>query len=238
MLKTGLPYDIDDLEEISNNGAIVNLDNINFNGIDKDQLIKTIYIYLRNTGFDNITLNFANTEYSFKEEFLKYYLMGNIEYEIQECNETWMKILGLYYNMDFPINSILTKDEIYIFIKNNEDYIHEITQFLCSLPIFPISKLNLENDEKLDLNMEKCDELICNNSVIGIIKNIFFMDLFLVMDFKEPVYYTKIFTEENNDLFEAILKYTPFTALLYGMCQDNWDNFLTALEDHINTLKG
>lgn len=233
-IKTGLPYDINQMTDISEHGAIIDMSNLNYPNINKEDNIRVTYIYLRNTGYSNIDLDFSNTEYSFKEQFLLYYLKGDIEYIFEECTNTWIKIIGFYNQQDFPIESILTNEEIENFIKNNKDYLEEINRFIISLPLYPISRLDFNKDEKLDFNeIETVEDKLFNNSICDIIRNQYFMFIYDTLENDTPVFYKSIFTEDNNELFDTILKFTPFSVLLYGMGQENWSEFVSDVENLI-----
>jgi hypothetical protein len=53
MIITKLPYEEDMFEDISNNGAIIDM--------SKNELdIRTTFIYLRNTNFNNIKFDFSS----------------------------------------------------------------------------------------------------------------------------------------------------------------------------------
>ena len=58
MIKTGLPYDFETMQQIMQEGAIVDVTNISYPSIPKEDNVKTSLIYLRNTNFDNVHLDF------------------------------------------------------------------------------------------------------------------------------------------------------------------------------------
>lgn len=236
-INTGLPYDFDLLNEINEKGAIVDLSNINYPNLDETDNIKITFIYLRNTGYENIDLDFSKTSFEFKEKFLLYYLQGDIEYKLKECNDTWIKILGFYNNQNFPVKSFLSEEEIIKFINNNLEYLKNLNTFIISLPLYPISKMTFDDDTNLDLeDIEKTENIICNNSICGIISNPYFMYIYETIEQSEPCFYSKIFTLENNELFNTIINHTPFATILYGMCQDNWSEFTNGLEEILKTM--
>ena len=56
MIQTGLPYTPELMKDISEQGAIVDMSSINFpEGVENST--RTVFIYLRNTGFKNIVLD-------------------------------------------------------------------------------------------------------------------------------------------------------------------------------------
>jgi hypothetical protein len=231
MIHTGLPYDMDILGNIDNEGAIVDMSNLNYPGIQKEDNVRVSYIYLRNTAFNNVTLDFSQTSYEFKRDFLLFYINGDIFYEIESCTNTWIKILGLYNQQDFPIDTILTQDELYQFIKENITEIAKLNNIIASLPIYLFLRLNIEDPENFNFNdIETDDTTTCNDNITFIIKNQFFNFLYESLNADTPKIYSNLFTETNNLLFETIMQYTPFGILLYGMNQPDWSKFVDGLE--------
>jgi hypothetical protein len=231
MIHTGLPYDMDILGNIDNEGAIVDMSNLNYPGIQKEDNVRVSYIYLRNTAFNNVTLDFSQTSYEFKRDFLLFYINGDIFYEIESCTNTWIKILGLYNQQDFPIDTIFTQDELYQFIKENITEIAKLNNIIASLPIYLFLRLNIEDPENFNFNdIETDDTTTCNDNITFIIKNQFFNFLYESLNADTPKIYSNLFTETNNLLFETIMQYTPFGILLYGMNQPDWSKFVDGLE--------
>ena len=231
MIHTGLPYDMDILGNIDNEGAIVNMSNLNYPGIQKEDNVRVSYIYLRNTAFNNVTLDFSQTSYEFKRDFLLFYINGDIFYEIESCTNTWIKILGLYNQQDFPIDTIFTQDELYQFIKENITEITKLNNIIASLPVYLFLRLNIEDPENFNFNdIETDDTTTCNDNITFIIKNQFFNFLYESLNTDTPKIYSNLFTETNNLLFETIMQYTPFGILLYGMNQPDWSKFVDGLE--------
>lgn len=231
MIHTGLPYDMDILGNIDNEGAVVDMSNLNYPGIQKEDNVRVSYIYLRNTAFNNVTLDFNQTSYEFKRDFLLFYINGDIFYEIESCTNTWIKILGLYNQQDFPIDTIFTQEELYQFIKENLTEIAKLNNIIASLPVYLFLRLNIEDPENFNFNdIETDDTTTCNDNIIFIIKNQFFNFLYESLNADTPKIYSKLFTETNNLLFETIMQYTPFGILLYGMNQPDWSKFVDGLE--------
>lgn len=231
MIHTGLPYDMDILGNIDNEGAVVDMSNLNYPGIQKEDNVRVSYIYLRNTAFNNVTLDFNQTSYEFKRDFLLFYINGDIFYEIESCTNTWIKILGLYNRQDFPIDTIFTQDELCQFIKENITEIAKLNNIIASLPVYLFLRLNIEDPENFNFNdIETDDTTTCNDNIIFIIKNQFFNFLYESLNADTPKIYSNLFTETNNLLFETIMQYTPFGILLYGMNQPDWSKFVDGLE--------
>ena len=206
MIYTGLPYDMDILSNIDNEGAVVDMSNLNYPGIQKEDNVRVSYIYLRNTAFNNVTLDFSQTSYEFKRDFLLFYINGDIFHEIESCTNTWIKILGLYNQQDFPIDTIFTQDELYQFIRENITEITKLNNIIASLPIYLFLRLNIEDPENFNFNdIETDDTTTCNDNIIFIIKNQFFNFLYESLNADTPKIYSNLFTETNNLLFETII---------------------------------
>jgi hypothetical protein len=78
MINTGLPYKLEEITEISETGAAVDMSDVNFPGIDDDKQIATALIFLRNTGFKNVSLDFSKCDYETKCKYLTEYLTSEI----------------------------------------------------------------------------------------------------------------------------------------------------------------
>lgn len=229
----GLPYDTSLMNEIKENGAIIDMSNINYPSIPSSDNVRISYIYLRNTDF-NVDLNFDNCDYQFKEDFVYFYMFGDITYDIKEMNDTWMQIMIMYNNQYTDIltnRSILTKDEITKFIEKYKDKIDLINKFLFSLALFPIYRLNNVDLPKDDVQV--LDEKPFTENVYGLIKHELFNPFLTLDGIDKPIYFKQYFTENNNQLFELIAKYTPYAALLHGLfnsSSEDWSNFVNNLE--------
>lgn len=230
MINTGLPFDFDDMSSIAEEGAIVDMSNLNYPLIDESENVKTSFIYLRNTDYQNIDLDFSKVSYDIKEQFLIFYLEGDIEYSIKELSNTWIKILLKYKNIDEDVCSILTDDEIKMFISNNESLVSNLEIFAYSLPLFSISRLDTE-DFEFDFDTIKKTDYKFNANVCSIIQNNLWNLIYIETPNTEPMFYTNMFVDDNNLLFETIMKYTPFSVLLYGMNnQEEWKEFASMIQ--------
>ena len=236
-ISSGLPYDMDKMNTIKENGVIVDMSNIHYPSIAQEDNVRVTYIYLRNTDFDDVELDFKNTSYDFKKQFVKFYLMGDIEHNIPEMNETWIKILGAYCNQYFEANSILNGHEISQFIEEEKDLVVQVLTFIYSLPLYPISRLDMEKDEAIVDDIQHVQGKPINDNICGIIKDSYFNILFSADIGITPIFYDDIFTESNNKLFEIITMYTPFTTLLYGMNQPHeWNTFMDGMVETLTEV--
>jgi len=238
MLNSGLPYSDEILNKPMDEHLIVDMSDIKFDGILMSQYANISIIYLRNTDLKNIKLDFTKSDYDFKCDMLKQYLIGDIEYQIVELDDTWLKILGMYYNTSYNTNDcILTDDEMKKFIEDNEKLIIDVLTFCFSLPLYPLSRLDMVEEDKFTFDdvTHICGKPF-NSNICNLIKNECFMLLFDNNDISiKPHFYDDIFTESNNKLFECVSKYTPFTALLYGMSSgDGWKEFSKGLAEYVD----
>ena len=215
-IKTGLPYKEEDLSFIQNNGAIVKMEKINFPSINIENQIETSLIYLRNTGFQ-VIYDFSQCSFERKSKFLIQYLTLEYELNIPELVSTWLCILN--YINDSKITtkpSILSQDEIIKFIKLNQGLILNIFKVILSLPVYLALRLKqspFQNDIKEN------NSFYLNNNIILLFQFQEFLYLYQNKLSLELENFTKIFTMENNQLFNSINQKLPFGYLLYGLVQ-------------------
>lgn len=230
MIKTGLPYDFDIMEQIEQEGAIVDISNTSYPCVD--DIERTTLIYLRNTDFKKIILDFSNLSYQQKEKYLQLYLIGDIEYNIKELTNTFINIFGKYKNIILNIESILTDEEENIFIKNNQELLLELDSFVYSLPLYSISRLETEDFTFSFDNIIKTD-FVFNMNICDLIKHPSWNLFYEESPYNNIKFYTKMFSEDNNKLFETVMKFTPFSILLYGMNNpEEWKNFINLINQY------
>lgn len=199
MLKTGLPYAMEDMSKVYEEGAIVDMNNINFPVVDIDRQIRTSFIYLRNTSFNNVTLDFSKCSYESKAKFLIEYLTCDIVFYNDLLKTSWLNIL---FNKNFLVNkynSILTEQETIRFINENKEFIEELETFINSLSLYLISlnklfTLDFKDIEQSSFFLNSNTYSLIEDSNIGM----------LISNLKHtPKFYSKIFTLENNKLRES-----------------------------------
>lgn len=238
MIKTGLPYDMGSMDEIKNNGALVDMSDINFPGIPDDKIQRTTFIFLRNTGF-NVTLDFSNCDYTLKEKFLLSYLNEDIDVKENEFASTYVKIFNKMVDNNIDIESILSDDEINLFIDRNKDFINKLLRFIISLPIFAMFYFSL-NDKAYTLDdIEKTDDNVINENFYHIISNEKLVSVFDNSLNISPMFYNTIFRLENEKLFHSVEK-LPFFSILHGLStlpEDEWKNMLKTFDEFENTTK-
>ena len=87
MLRTKIPYQIERIEEIRECGAVVDVSNPIFPGIEQDKQLRTTLVFLRNTGFD-VELDFSGCSYEEKRDYLLLYLKDKIDVKYKEFSNT------------------------------------------------------------------------------------------------------------------------------------------------------
>lgn len=246
MLTTGLPYDMGSMDEIKNDGAIVDMSNINFPGIPEERIYKTTFIFLRNTGF-NVILDFSKCDFDRKEKFLLAYLNENIDVVQNEFAITYVSILNRMIGSPTIFECILTLEEIDTFIERNKELLSKVLSFMMSLPIFALYYFSLNNEAYTVDDIEKCDDDLISSNIYHIVSTPEYVSLFGMelndivgkYDFNGPKFYTKIFTGENIDLLTAVEK-LPFFSILHGLCNlnsEDWNGFLENFESFKNGIK-
>lgn len=231
MIKTGLPYSTENMSEIYSNGAEVDMSNIDF-PTNQDKY-RTTFIYLRNTNFNNINLDFSKCSYEEKERFLLEYIKSDITVELFPLIYTWQCLLT--YKSCKPYFS---DDEAKKFLKNNSFFIEEMKSFYLSLPIYLFSRLKLVDLDFKDI--EKIELFEGGRNCYFLIQNEFISYLNAInSDFDKPKFYTKHFTEDNNVLFEFIQGLDIY-SLIQTMTESSEEDFkkiLKGLEDFENQRK-
>lgn len=225
--RTGLPYDMNVMEEIKENGAIVDMSDIKFPGIPADKVQRTTFIFFRNTGFD-VKLDFSNCSFEEKEQFLIAYLLERIDVKQTEFATSYVKILNRAVGNDIDVECIMTNEEIDRFIENYKDDISDFLQFAVSLPLFAMYYFSLNNQAYDMSEFEHTDDDKFSDNFYHIISTDGFIALFDHDITLPPLFYDKLFTFENHKLLEAIQN-LPFFAILHGLCTtstEDWEAML------------
>lgn len=217
MLKTRIPYDIEKIEEIRDHGAIVDVSSPNFPGIEKDKQLRTTLVFLRNTGF-NVELDFSKCTYEEKREYLLLYLQEKIEIKNKEFSDTWVKILMEYIGIESDKPCFLNEEELTTFISENSEYISHVVNFIYSLVLYAMKRYSLEDKAYSFEDFETSDTDDISDNICQIIK---VPEIIMIYSTDNtPVFYNKVFTIENNKLFDAIQR-LPFISLLFGLGKYN-----------------
>jgi len=231
-IRTGVPYAPEQMAEIYEHGAVVDLSKVNFPTCKTlEENMHALFVYLRNTGY-KVTFDYTNMTYEQKVALLKEYLDTKIDYEIQELSTTWLSVLYacLGERIDGMV-SILNDLELVTMQSAEFTYIEKIWKFLVSVPLFLIKMLDTETSED---EAEKTDEDFNLVNFYYILKQDEIDDLIVkAAGDIPPRDYVKIFTEDNKKLFEC-MQGCAFTTMLLGLVNSTSDEFKDFLTDVTN----
>lgn len=221
MIKTGLPYSTENMSEIYSNGAEVDMSNIDF-PTNQDKY-RTTFIYLRNTNFNNILLDFSKCSYEEKAKFLLEYIKSDITVELLPLIYTWQCLLT--YKSCKPY---FNDEEAERFIKENQNTLQELKEFYLSLPLYLFTRLKLV-DMDMD-NLTRKDFNYGRNSYF-LIRNEF-IDYLSAQnpDFNSPILYTQHFTPDNEVLFDY-MKELDIYNLIQTMTETDPEEFKKLLTE-------
>lgn len=229
MIHTGLPYDFEQMEEIRENGAIVDMSDIDFPGIKQEEQSKTVFIFLRNTGFSNIKLDFSKCSYEERADILDEYLTTGFDVYIEELVEATREVI-LSVLKESKEEKFFTKEEAYRFYESHQDVCNEVLDILNSSFLFVIKTTEAFKDASVE-------EEVTTKYVGANIANLFKMKdieailLKLFDQHHQPKYYTDIFTLDNHPLYEAVHESTVFPAILFGLGTEEPEAWNAAFEE-------
>lgn len=205
------------MQEIKEKGAIVNMKNSQF-PIEAD-VILTSLIYLRNTNF-KVALDFTDVSLEHRIKYLKLYLSEDLNLNNCEFSQSWIKILNYLVGFNIDIPCILTEEEIQEFIKNDSEYLGTILQFIISIPLFCMLRFKANKVEENSIftfeEFTKTDKVPVSTNIEHILKYPELLNIFSHQYHIQPLFYTKVFTVENDDLFRAVQN-LPFFNVLFGL---------------------
>ena len=232
MIQTGLPYIPELMKDISEQGAIVDMSSINFpEGVENST--RTVFIYLRNTGFKNIVLDFTKCSYEQKQSYLIEYINTDIINEIPILTYTWKQILLCRDTNVQVYQSILNEEETKEFVKSFENLINDLISFYLSTPLFILSRIKGDNDKAL-LSMEGIeitDYKPGNENLYYLIEPEFINALSLTYKDNIPAkFYSQYFKIDNNALFDRLTQ-TDFYALINTMVTCKPEEFKEILDE-------
>lgn len=218
MIKTNLPYKLEDMSTISENGAVVDMSCPNFPGISNDKQIYTSFIFLRNTDFD-VSLDFSSCTYLQKKKYLLLYMKDGIKCRYKELSDAWIEILLCASQIEFKTQSFMNHKEIAEFILDNKEYIDETLRFIASIPLYAMNRFALNGVAYNTDEFSKSENTDVSNNIVYLFKYSVFMDIFeYASQTYEPIFYEKIFTMDNNEFFFKMLE-LPFMKLLLGLAK-------------------
>lgn len=235
-MRTGLPYDIERVFELVDSTPdyklVVDMSDIHFPS-DIENVEKTTMIYLRNTGY-NVELDFSNCDYGRKERLLYEYLFGQIYCDLKELSLAWIAIIKYYVCGEYSDYSILNEQELKSFCQTHKDRINELVVFYVSLPIFLFKRLGVADISFSDI--PKQTTVSFNGGVQYLLSTgVGFSEWIIrISDKYIPHDFVNVFTLDNNELFESLLKYTEIPAIFYGITQTDWSTMINAINDTLS----
>lgn len=235
MIKTGLPYKKEEISIAYKEGAIVDLSRVNFPTCKTlQENMKSLFIYLRNTGYD-VQFDYTEMTYEQKVALLKEYLETRVDYNIPDLNTTWLSVLYACLGIRIKgMTSVLNDLELITMQAAEFEYIKKIWQFLVSLPLFLIKRLDIE----YETHTQKTEEVPNLVNMYYILEDSHIDDLInRGAGDMEPLDYVNLFTVENTRLFEA-LKDCSFMTFIYGLANSKDDEFKQFVTELSNELTG
>ena len=220
------------MEEISTDGAVVDMSALEFPGISKDNQQRVALIFLRNTGF-NVNLDFKKCSYEEKARFVRLFIESGIECSNAEFPDTWLTILKRYVKGEKDVNfSFFTDAELERFVETEQEIIDKVVTVIYSLPVFLLERINIENGEYID-DIEPSTDSTVSNNISFLLSGEAWLDIFLNIDPERYKQYRfeHLFNMENNKLFDAI-KTSPIAAILVGANTTDekvWEDFIKEL---------
>lgn len=207
-----LPFDINQLDQTEERVSI-NMAELNFN-VPSEQQKRSSLIFIRNAGIHG-DLDFSQCSYEDKEEFLLLYLQEEIDVDAEILASTWIEILSAKDGGGVILPSILSADEIQVFLSRNHEFIDAVYQLINSLPIYSMycssqngTAFNVDDFEKTDDHRIK----ISNFSKLSK-----YDPFIMLIDGETPSkFYTKIFIKDEPHIVE-MMERLPFLNLLIAM---------------------
>lgn len=215
-IKTKIPFNIAELQNIQQNGAIVNALDINFQHINSNKQIDTTLIYIQNTKTD-VTFVFNQNSFFQKQQFLIKYMTLHYIFNSAQFIDTWLTILFYLENKQIIFKqNILSNDQILLFLNRNKALCQNLLTVILSLPYFYIKAL--QRQKCIYNYLQKDEQTFFNNNIIYFLKYQQIIDLYDIdLTLYKSKDYIKIFNIYNIDLFNAISQNEIFGCIIYGM---------------------
>lgn len=231
--KYTMPFEISDMEFIKENQKNIRvcMEDLRFPIEDKSDKaqIKTAMIYLRNTGYTDLDLDFRGCTPGMIVNYLIEYITTQFEVKNAIFSEAWIGIISDDKNMatNMFLNTATfntVKTEIY---NKMPGLITELKSFIKSIPLYAMGRYNHEGLYNLDefehtdydkfgININHIIELAMQyEAIITYDDNVFKLSKVKVK------YFDKYFTVENNELFEATKNSLAFAVLGSMASKDN-----------------
>lgn len=216
-----LPFPVGEMEIYKEKDSLtIDMSKNNFPA-DTDP-IKTFFVYIRNIGFNNLTLDFSKCDTYTKYKFLEHYLTSEIDSKNPEYVNTWIGILLAAKGIETElIAGFLTREEIQEYLNNEQTsvWIKEILRLCVSLPLYAMMRFKHDNLYTMD-EFETTDAKPVSANFYKLFQH---PDFLLLLETVEevPTIYTSYFTKDNEDLCKAISDYLPCFAILSDLTNEN-----------------
>lgn len=217
MTQTALPYKLEQLDEIHAHGAYVKMSENDFSEYNVDDSILTSLVYLRNTGFDNIVLDFSDVSYEDRSRYLMLFLCGDVGISNCTLSDVWSQIFMYCLDNDFELLHdfvFFSRSELETFISENSRQIFDALSLFKSMVIYAIVHANVSGYSMSELNHTGIVPIGAN--IVSIVKHPLFISIvckcYLHDDIKLQ-YFDKIFDSTDLDLLQAI----DTTLLSFGI---------------------
>lgn len=211
MIKTSLPYDIAKMSMIAQEGAIVDMSQINFPNIEQNEQIRTAFIFMRNTNF-NVILDFSNCTKEQKDAILKEYITTDIEWYSKDMCNLWLDMLDKY---------IQTKND------TNDNLAKESLSLLASLPIYIFYRHELNNVVFNINDIKRKTNSLLGANYLSLLKTDGISKFILYScNFFEPYFWEDFFKEDNNKLMKILANdETGICQIMHAFCEETPDEF-------------
>lgn len=209
MIITSLPYKIEQLDEIKHHGALVKMSENDFSDYNVDDKILTSLVYLRNTAFENISLDFTGVSYDDRCRYLILFLTDNIYIKNCMLIDVWYYIFEYYLHLSSNNKKFdfFTTDELTTFISEHSTDIQNALSVIKSLLLFAITHANINNYDKSTII--HVDDVPIGANLIEFITHPLFVDVLCkcyTADNIQSMYYDEIFDVSTVDIMTAIDK--------------------------------
>lgn len=218
------------------NDFIVDMSKPNFPTKPELQINSSI-IFIRNTTL-RAKLDFSKCSYKDKAEYLLTYMTKHYRLSVKELTTTWVKIIGMKYG-EIDCESILTNDEIAMFVADHSELVNEMRTISASIPLCAIRHYCGKNQINIDeSDVETSDYCGVNGwNFFNMLDVDNFINLVQIMDDVTPKYYTHYFVMDNM-LMNKIYQRFPYLALLdIFMNPEAGDMLINAISDNLNPKK-
>jgi hypothetical protein len=227
--------------EIGDNGAIVDMSVLNFDNIVKEKQVKAAYIFLRNTSFKNIRLDFSNCDYEMKCQYLMTYIHSDIFVKNSELAEELSNIMLDYHNIadETRHDGIFTEEERARFISDNLETWSHISSVLISIMAYLV--IRLIRYSKLDENIASFEikDTYISANIFNILQ---FSEVFRILaqitSNNTPIYfYDNLFSQKDYEISTIIGESSPELEMFANILLMNGDvGKITDLVDALDNL--